>query len=111
MVSSPVSDLLNESTDSTDSVEPTFEEENTLENSDGKTLEIYRFLNDGVKMVSVNGFSLPLDSLLDMVGVEAVPADHQSQDDEFCFMMGFSLIVLLMSVSAAVLFMGCLNKY
>lgn len=113
MVSSPVSDLLNES-NSTDSTEPTFEEENTITNAEGKTLEIYRFLNDGVKMVSVNGFSLPLDSLLDMVGLEPTVADYQPQvvqDEEFWFMMAFAIIALLMSVGASMIFIGCLKKY
>ncbi len=79
MVSSPVADLLNESnvTESSYSYEETFEQENTLENKEGKTLEIYRFLDDGVKMVSVNGYKLPLATLLEMVGVEE---DHHGKD-------------------------------
>jgi hypothetical protein len=93
MVSGPVSDFLNESTDSIDSVEPTFEQENTLENTDGQTLEIYRFLNDGVKMVSVNGFKLPLDSLLDMLGVE--PSDARGAESDECCLSVFALLAIL----------------
>ena len=109
MVSGPVSDLLNESTDSVESAEPTFEQENTLENGDGQTLEIYRFLNDGVKMVSVNGFKLPLYSLLDMLGVEP-PEAQLSESDETCAMVGFSVVVILLSGMASYIFITLLKQ-
>jgi hypothetical protein len=99
MVSSPVTDLLNESTaDSTD-----FEQENTLENEEGKVLEIYRFLEDGVKMVSVNGYKLPLETLLEMVGFDEGEAEPEVQDhtvDNYLF----AIFVLYMAMCATFLF-------
>lgn len=75
MVSSPVTDLLNESNTTEDSCDTTFEEENTLRNAHGKTLEIYRFIDDGVVMASVNGFKLPLTSLREMLGDDPLEDD------------------------------------
>jgi hypothetical protein len=98
MVSSPVADLLNESNVTEYSQEETFEQENTLENKEGKTLEIYRFLDDGVKMVSVNGYKLPLVTLLEMVGVEE---DHHGKDQEEDHTYeNFLFITFLLSMAA-----------
>jgi hypothetical protein len=104
MVSSPVSDLLNES--NTSDMTETFEQENTLENADGKTLEIYRFLDDGVKMVSVNGFKLSLSSLLEMVGVDI---QEQRQEDFTWDNSLFVVFMLSMSMSAATLFLALIR--
>ena len=103
MVSSPVADLLNESNTTESSYEETFEEENTLENTEGKTLEIYRFLDDGVKMVSVNGYKLPLVTLLEMVGVEEDHhgKDHHGKDhEEDHTYENFLFITFLLSMAA-----------
>jgi hypothetical protein len=105
MVSSPVTDLLNESTaDSTD-----FEQENTLENEEGKLLEIHRFIEDGVKMVSVNGYTLPLETLLEMVGFdEGAEGEGQVQDhtvDNYFF----AVFVLYMAVSATCFFLALIR--
>jgi hypothetical protein len=104
MVSSPVTDLLNESTaDSTD-----FEQENTLENKEGKVLEIHRFLEDGVKMVSVNGYKLPLETLLEMVAFEGEEDQGQGEDhtaDNYLF----AIFVLYMAVSGVCLFLALIR--
>ena len=98
MVSSPVTDLLKETNDDF-SHEESFEQENTLENEEGKTLEIHRFLDDGVKMVSVNGYTLPLDTLLEMVGFDLCE-EEQEQEDEVWDHALFTVFVLSMAVSA-----------
>jgi len=105
MVSSPVSDLLNESTDSTESVEATFEKENTLENAQGETLEIYRFIDDGVKMVCVNGFKLPLDNLLEMVDFDEPLI---KEDDTFQIII-LVMFTLCMSICATSIFLSVLK--
>jgi len=96
MVSSPVTDLLNESNSTEESCNTTFEEENTLENVEGKTLEIHRFIEDGVKMVSVNGFKLPLTSLLEMLDGE-----HPEDDT---LMVAFSVFVVCSVICVTSLF-------
>lgn len=106
MVSSPVTDLLNES-NSTDS---SFEE--SLENAEGKTLEIHRFIDDGVKMVSVNGFCISLTSLLEMVGVEErVREDERVSEDESCYMAIFVLLIVSMVSSATCFFFAFMEAY
>jgi len=111
MVSSPVADLLNESNATESSQEETFEQENTLENEEGKVLEIYRFLEDGVKMVSVNGYKLPLETLLEMVGVdEGVEAEVevQVQDNNVDDYL-LPIFILYMAISATFLFFALIR--
>jgi hypothetical protein len=111
MVSSPVADLLNESNTTESSQEETFEQENTLENEEGKVLEIYRFLEDGVKMVSVNGYKLPLETLLEMVGVdEGVEAEVEVQvQDNNVDNYLFAIFVLYMAMCATFLFFALIR--
>jgi hypothetical protein len=97
MVSSPVTDLLNES-NSTDSLNDTFEE--SVENAEDKTLEIYRFMEDGVKMVSVNEVCIPLTSLLEMVGVD----EEKWQNYVFAtFVLSVALVFTLHSAVCSLL--------
>lgn len=107
MVSGPLSDLLNESTDSTDSAEGTFEQENTLENADGKILEIHRYEEDGVKMVAINGYKLPLDSLLEMVEFDDFAS--VKEDDTFQITM-LILVTICMSICATSIFLAVLKE-
>ena len=114
MVSSPVADLLNESNVTESSQEETFEQENTLENEEGKTLEIYRFLDDGVKMVSVNGYKLPLGTLLEMVGVDASQQERvllEPNEDNTCQIVIFILFIMAISGSALCFFLAIVKTY
>lgn len=120
MVSGPVSDLLNESNMTESSQEETFEQENTLENEEGKTLEIYRFLDDGVKMVSVNGYKLPLETLLEMVGVDASQQERVllnetdytvADEDNTCQIAIFILFMISISGSALCFFLAIVRTY
>lgn len=105
MVSSPVTDLLNEST-ADSSHEDDFEQENTLENEEGKLLEIHRFMENGVKMVSVNGYTLPLETLLEMVGFdEEVESQHDDSIEKYLF----TVFILYMAVFGTCLFLA-LNR-
>ena len=66
-----------------DSSDVSFEEENvTYTSSGGETLEIHRFVKDGVKMISMNGIDLPLESLLSIIGDLDVEADEADEADE-----------------------------
>jgi len=106
MVSSPVTDLLNEST-ADSSHEDDFEQENTLENEEGKVLEIHRFLENGVKMVSVNGYTLPLETLLEMIGFDE-EAEVEVQDhtvDNYLF----AIFVLYMALCSTFLFFALIR--
>jgi hypothetical protein len=106
MVSSPVTDLLNEST-ADSSHEDDFEQENTLENEEGKVLEIHRFLENGVKMVSVNGYTLPLETLLEMIGFDE-EAEAEVQDhtvDNYLF----AIFVLYMALCSTFLFFALIR--
>lgn len=116
MVSSPVADLLNESNTTESSQEETFEEENTIENEEGKVLEIHRFIDDGVKMVSVNGYKLPLGTLLDMVGVEEREMLHDgdyavSYEDGSCHMAIFLVLIISMVSSLTCFFFAFMETY
>jgi hypothetical protein len=116
MVSSPVSDLLNESKVTESSQEETFEQENTLENEEGNTLEIYRFLDDGVKMVSVNGYKLPLGTLLEMVGFDERVLLNETDytvadEDDTCQIAIFILFMISISGSALCFFFAIVRTY
>lgn len=90
-----------------DSSDASFEEENvTYTSSGGETLEIHRFVKDGVKMISMNGIDLPLESLLSIIGDLDVEADEAKEGERAINeLYNLDLYVLLTLYTVLILFL------